>query len=150
VLLHHGTHTHPFFPETPGNNLTFNAPPPEDLQAASNSYLEIFLTATDSQGLSQTISQNLNPHQVDLTFITVPTGLNIIVNGTDTLVGPQTVTSWDQWQITVNAPDQGGFVFQSWSDGGAQAHQITTPSAPASYTATFQPVPVELQSFAVE
>jgi glucose/arabinose dehydrogenase len=150
VILHHDTHTHPFFPPTNGNNLTFNAPPPEDLQAASNSHLEIRLTATDSQGLPQTISQDLNPHTVALTFATVPAGLNIIVNGTDTLVGPQTVTSWDQWVIGVNAPDQGGFVFQSWSDGGAQIHNITTPSVPTTYTATFQPVPVELQSFRVE
>ena len=50
VLLHHDTHTHPFLGPTPGNDIAFNAPAPEDLAAATTSYLEIRLTATDSQG----------------------------------------------------------------------------------------------------
>ena len=35
VLLHHDTHTHPLFGPTTGNNLTFQAPAPEDLAAAA-------------------------------------------------------------------------------------------------------------------
>ena len=137
VILHHDTHTHPFVPPTAGNNITFTAPAPEDLLAATNSYLEIKLTATDSNGLSTTISQNFNPRKVNITLATVPAGLSVTVNGT-TLTGSSTFVSWDAYALNVNAPNQNGFTFQSWSDGGAQAHTITTPATATTYTANFQ------------
>ena len=56
VLLHHDTHTHPYFGPTKGNNLTFKAPAPEDLKAAGNSYLEIRLTVRDSGGLGKLVT----------------------------------------------------------------------------------------------
>src|SRR5262249_34708192 len=57
VRLHHDTHFHPFMAATAGNNLPLIAPAPEDLLAATNSYLELILTATDSHGLSKTVSE---------------------------------------------------------------------------------------------
>jgi glucose/arabinose dehydrogenase len=143
ITLHHDTHTHPFLPPTTGNNITFTAPAPEDLAAATTNYLEIELTATDSQGLSTTISQDLRPQLVDVTFNTQPSGLQLTVNGT-TIIGPRTITSWENYALNVNAPAQTtsagqSYVFASWSDGGAASHTITTPASPASYTATFQP-----------
>ena len=44
--------------------------------------------------------------------------------------------------IAVVAPEQAeaagtGVTFVSWSDGGARAHDITTPAAAATYTARF-------------
>ena len=33
-----------------------------------------------------------------------------------------------------------GYNFGSWSDRGAQTHEITTPERPTTYTATFTPV----------
>ncbi len=137
VILHHDTHTHPFLPPTAGNNITFTTNPPEDLLAATNSYLEIKLTATDSNGLSTTISQIFNPRKVNITLATVPAGLNLTVNGT-TVTGSTTFVSWDAYALNVNAPNQNGLMFQSWSDGGAQAHTIITPATAANYTATFQ------------
>src|SRR4029079_8095221 len=77
VILHHNTHTHPFVPATSGNNLTFIAPAPEDLAATTTSYLEIRLTATDSQGGSSTIAQRFDARQVSLTFASNPAGLTI-------------------------------------------------------------------------
>ncbi len=142
VILHHDTHTHPFFGPAAGNNVMFTTPAPEDLAAAANSYLEVRLTATDSQGLSSTVTRDFNPRKVDITFQTSPTGLRLTVNGTS-LTGPQTVTSWDGYTLNVDAPDQssGGqaYLFSSWSDGGAAAHSIVTPASPATYTATFAP-----------
>ncbi len=76
VILHHSTHTHPFLEPTTGNDIEIIAPQPEDLDAASTSYLEIRLTATDSNGLTQTISQELRPKFVDVTFQTNPSGLS--------------------------------------------------------------------------
>jgi glucose/arabinose dehydrogenase len=142
VLLHHNNdHTHPYLQPTAGNNVTFTAPAPEDLNAATGSFLEIRLTATDSQGLSSTVVRNIQPRKVNVTFATNPSGLQLTVNSV-AITAPQTVVSWDGYQLNVNAPNQTDgagqqYTFASWSDGGAQAHTITTPAADATYTATF-------------
>jgi hypothetical protein len=142
VVKHHATHTHPFLPPTTGNNLTLTAPAPEDISATTNTYLEVFLTATDSQGLSTTITRDVDPHLVNLSLATNPPGLGLQVDG---LAAPSSFTSWERWAFQVNAPTpqfdaQGmGETFVSWSDGGAAAHTITTPATDASYVANFTP-----------
>jgi glucose/arabinose dehydrogenase len=141
VILHHSTHTHPFLPATIGNNITMTAPAPEDLQAATNSYLEIWLVATDSRGLTSTVIQELRPHLVDVTLATSPTGLKVLVNDLP-IVAPATLVSWEAYQLTVDAPTQvDGFgrtmTFQAWSDGGSARHIITTPATASTYTVTF-------------
>jgi len=143
VLLHHNNdHTHPYLQPTAGNNIAITAPAPEDLNAATGSFLEIRLTATDSGGLSATVVRNLQPRKVNITFATNPSGLHVTVNGVQ-LTGPQTVVSWDGYLLNVNAPNQTDasnrqYSFVSWSDGGAQAHTITTPATAATYTAKFK------------
>ena len=137
VLRHHSTHTHPWFGPATGDNLTFQAPAPEDLAATTNSYLEVILTATDSLGASTTVTRNVMPRTVAITFATSPSGRTVTVNGTS-LTGPSTITSWVGWQLNVNAVSNGAWRFVSWSDGGAQAHAIVTPASPTTYTATFK------------
>jgi glucose/arabinose dehydrogenase len=142
VLLHHHTHTHPYFGPAIGNNLTFQAPAPEDLEATSTSFLEINLTATDSGGLSSTLRRDMQPRRVAVTFESSPSNLTITANATN-IVTPQTVTSWEGYRLNVNAPAQTdasgeSWVFASWSDGGAAAHTIVTPAAAATYRATFE------------
>lgn len=136
VILHHNDHTHPFLGPVSGNGVAFTAPPPEDLAATERSYLEIRLTATDSNGLEATVARDFQPHQVQLTFATVPSGLTLRLNG-GPITAPQTLTSWEGWVLEVEAPAQPGYAFSSWSDGGAARHEIATPAAPATYTATF-------------
>jgi glucose/arabinose dehydrogenase len=143
VLLHHNDHTHPFLPPTSGVSVTISGPSPEDLPAAPTSYLEVFLTATDSHGLTSVITRELRPHLVDMTFATDPPGLTIAVNA-NPIVGPRTLMSWENFELSVAANDQQdalgqSWLFEGWSDGGAPAHTITTPAAAASYTATFRP-----------
>jgi hypothetical protein len=106
-----------------------------------NSYLEIRLTATDSRGLERTITQDLDPRLVAVTFDTQPGGRRIEVFG-QSFTAPATVTSWDGWGLAVNAPNQQDalgdpLAFAAWSDGGARAHTITTPASPATYVATY-------------
>jgi len=143
VILHHNTHTHPFLGPVSGNNIDFTTPPPEDLDATATSFLEIRLTATDAAGAAVTITQDLLPNKVNVTFATAPTGLRLDVNGAS-IVAPQTFVSWESYVLNVNAPPQldgGGVqrVFSSWSDGGASSHAITTPNVSTTYTATFAP-----------
>lgn len=144
ILLHHNNdHTHPYLPPTNGNNITFTAPAPEDLPAATGSFLEIRLTATDSNNLSTTIVQNFQPRKTNITLTTQPAGLNLTVNNTN-VTGGTTFVSWDGYALNVNAPNQNvgsqRYGFDSWSDGGAQAHTITTGASAATYTAVFQPL----------
>ena len=151
VVRHHATHTHPFLDPTPGNNIPITGPEPEEFAATTNTYLEIKLTATDSNGLSRTVTRNLHPKTVDITFQTNPSGLNLTVND-NTIVGASTVVSWEAWALRVNAPNQTdgsgkSWAFESWSDGGAQAHTITTPASPATYTATFTQVESSVLTF---
>ncbi len=142
VVRHHAAHTHPWTGPLTGPDQTIQAPPPEDLASAGNSYLEVRLTATDSRGRSTTVSRDVQPHTVALTFKTSPAGLKLVLDGTTTVTSPATVTSWEGWGMTAAAStqqDSSGttWVFQSWSDGGAASHVVTTPATPTTYTATF-------------
>jgi len=144
VIRHHtaqAEHTHPF--ETAaGGSLTFTAPPPEDLlSTGSGNYLEVRLTATDSQGLSRTVVKRIEPHRVNLRFETRPTGFVLKFNG-KALRAPKTLVSWESYRLEVYAPTQkrNGNVweFGSWSDGRAARHTIVTPAVARTYTATFE------------
>ena len=64
-----------------GNNVLLSpAPEPEDYLAATNSYLEIIMYATDSAGLVSTTSRNVQPRLVDLCIDSEPQGLEIFVD----------------------------------------------------------------------
>ena len=143
MLRHHDTHTHPFLAPTTGNDLTIQQPAPEDLGSGTDGYLEILLTATDSSGVTTTVTRDVLPKKVSLTFASSPAGRNVVVAGT-TYTAPVTLTSWEGHTIGVDAPAQtdgsgASWVFQSWSDGGAAAHSLATPASATTYTATFAP-----------
>ncbi|MDQ3945969.1 MAG: PQQ-dependent sugar dehydrogenase [Actinomycetota bacterium] len=146
VIRHHNnTHTHPFLGPITGKTLTFRYPQPEDLDAASDSRLEAFLTVTDSTGISRTVARDLIPRKVQITIQdNRSTPLRLFAN--DLLYNGQgTFTSWPGYRIQLHAPSPQQFPgryykFQSWSDGGAQTHDIITPSANATFTAKFTSV----------
>ena len=139
---HNGDHWHPYFSGT-GNDLTFSAPPPEGLDATgTGNYLEIRLTVADSQGLSKTITQELQPNRVSATFEGRPTGLELQVNGT-TFAAPKPLVSWEGYKLAVHAPSPQTlagttYEFASWSDSGAQSHDISTGAQAGTYTATYR------------
>jgi glucose/arabinose dehydrogenase/PKD repeat protein len=141
VRQHHHTHFHPYLDPTPGNNLTVTGPEPEDFNSTEDSYLEVLLTATDSNGLSRTVSRAMQPRRVDLTFQSVPSGFDLVVEGQQ-ITAPTTLVGWKDWKIEVGAPDQlddSGVPYQwtSWSDDGSQTHEVTVPGVPTTYTANF-------------
>ena len=141
LLWHNGSHTHPIFSGT-GNNLTFTAPQPEGLSATGpGSYLEIRLMATDSQGLSKTVTQELQPNRVNITFGSNPSGLSLQADDL-TIDAPKTLVSWEGFQFTINASSPQTlsgttYTFSSWSDGQPQQHEIVTGAAPSTYTASY-------------
>lgn len=144
AVLHHNEHTHPLLTATSGNNLQLVAPEPEDLQAVTENYVEVLLTATDSWGRTTTVSRDVLPRIVDVALSSVPSGLRLEVNGTS-FTTPTVIKSWERYTLNVAAPpqldDQGVLhVWTSWSDTGARVHGYLTPASNSSLVATFQPI----------
>ena len=116
---------------------------PEGLiSTGDGNYLEIRLTATDSNGLSKTVTREVQPNRVDVSFATNPSGLSLLING-ETFTTPKTLVSWEGYRLNVNAPSPQTlsgktYVFSSWSDGKGQQHAIVTGAAPSTYTAAFK------------
>ena len=104
------------------------------------SYLELKLTATDSQGLSATVIRRIDPKTVTLTFQSSPTGLQVAVgSAVGTTPFTQTVIQGSANSVSAITPQTVGattYTFASWSDGGAQSHTIVA-NASATYTATY-------------
>lgn len=103
-------------------------------------YYEIFLTATDSGGLTDTTKVTLRANTVDLSFSSNRVGISLTVDG-DTRTVPFTITVPRGSQHTVFAPSpqvsgSESVTFESWSDGGAQQHVIAA-SANTALTATY-------------
>jgi glucose/arabinose dehydrogenase len=119
---------------------TFTAPDHE-----YPSFLELQLTATDSDGLTATTAVTLHPQTVDLTFTSSPPGMQLGLNA-ETLRTPRSSTVIVGSNSTLSAPSPQTvagvrYVFVSWSDGGAPTHIITAGTTPISYTAVFKPEP---------
>jgi glucose/arabinose dehydrogenase/PKD repeat protein len=143
VLLHHNTHTHPWFGPAAGNHLTFTAPAPEDIEATASSFLEIRLTATDLDGATATTVRHIQPRRVSVTLQSDPGSLTLNVNGMD-VTTPRTITSWAGYQLTVTASTQRDgagrpWLFAAWSDGGAASHVVVTPATASTLSARFDP-----------
>ena len=106
------------------------------------SYLELRLTATDSGGLTDTKTVRLDPQTVVLTFQSTPGGLKLAVNGSQgTATFSRTAIVGSRNSISAISPQPKGpksYTFSSWSDGGAQTHDIVAPANPTTYSARFR------------
>ena len=140
LILNHcpsNCHTHPLqsYPGVAGGS--FTAPDHE-----YPAYLELRLTATDSGGLSDTESLRLDPKTVSITLNSSPGGFALALNGSQ-LPTPFTRTVIQGSANTISAPSpqtkaKKSWLFQSWSDAGAQTHVVTAPSSTATYVARFR------------
>jgi hypothetical protein len=109
------------------------------------SYLELKLTATDAAGVAVTTTVRLDPRTVQLSFASSPSGLQLAVNGAASttpftrpvIVGSNNSVSATSPQILSGTT----WEFTSWSDGGAQTHNITAPATPTTYTANYRSAP---------
>jgi glucose/arabinose dehydrogenase len=104
-------------------------------------HLELRLTATDSGGLSTTVSRTLNPRTVNLTFATSPSGLTVTGGGT-TAPSPFTRTFIVNSAIALNAPTPQtkngiSYAFSSWSNGGTRSQTVHGPVSAKTYTASY-------------
>jgi uncharacterized repeat protein (TIGR01451 family) len=150
IILHHcasdtnSCHTHLIQNFTGVSSGSFNAPD-HDYPA----YLEIQLTATDSGGLQNMTSVLLYPKTVNFTLQSNPGGLQLIINGvsgTTPFVHSVIVNSNNS--VSASSPQTLNgtqYAFQSWSDGGAQTHNITAGTTNATYTANYSPTSSDVQ-----
>jgi len=85
---------------------------------------------------------NITPVTFQYNLTTNPLGLQIVVDGV-TYTPPKSFTWFEGTShiISVASPQSGipgtRYIYFSWSDGGAQNHNITTPSFSTTYTANF-------------
>lgn len=107
------------------------------------SFLDLTLTATDSDGNSASRTVRLSPRTVVLRFESSPSGAHLVVGGVDQ-VAPFTRTVIVGSTNSISAPSPQNLVlglpfrFSSWSDGGAQSHNITAPATATTYRATYR------------
>jgi hypothetical protein len=137
IVLHHcpsgACHLHPFA-DSVGTSGTFTVPDHGD-----ETYFEIILTAADSRGQAAATSVNIYPLTVRLTLDTSPSGLEVVYGGT-AATAPATYTTTVGSTHTIFTPSpQSGWSFTSWSDGGAQQHNIVMGTTDATLVATFVP-----------
>ena len=80
IDFHHDTHTHPAMPDTTGiASGTFAIP--NSGETSANVWYRVYLTATDSAGLSTTSFVDVLPNTVMITLATVPAGLRVTLDG---------------------------------------------------------------------
>lgn len=143
VDFHHDTHVHPFIAPFSGvKSGSFVIPTTGHTE--ENVYYRIYLTVIDSSGLSHTSFRDISPRKSIITLQTNPAGLQITLEGQPQTT-PYSVTSVVGVIRTLGvvSPQTFGGVtyeFVSWSDGGAATHNISTPAANATYTATYRVV----------
>ncbi len=142
LLLHHcpggSCHTHVLQSST-GASGTVTTPDHD-----YPSWLELQLTATDSDGITAQDSLRLDPQTAKVTVTSNPAGVWV---GTSDLqsnkpISVQAIVG-SHFTVTVpypsaaEGPDQ-IFDFTGWSDGGAATHQVTVPAAGVTVTAGFK------------
>lgn len=143
VIFHHGTHTHPFLDTLPASkSATFVIP--DTGEPSADTYYEIVLTVTNSQGFTTTQKRMIYPNKVQLTFASNTPGTTFTLDGkpfslpytTQAVVGfKRTIDTLSPQTIASENYD-----FRMWSDGGKKVHTITTPAVDRTYTASFSNV----------
>jgi hypothetical protein len=143
VDFHHADHVHPFIPPTAGSkNGSFVVP--NTGHTESDVFLRISLTVHDPAGLKVTIIRDVHPRTVEVTLATVPAGLTVKLDDQPKKT-PLSFIGVVGVQRTLEAVSPqllGGknYEFEGWSDGGAQAHTVTTPISDTTYTARFHEI----------
>ncbi len=141
VDFHHDTHIHPFIaPATGASSGSFAIPTTGHTE--SNVWYRIHLTVRDSGGLTHTSFRDVLPRKVQVTLATSPPALQLLLDGQPRAT-PVSFPGVVGIVRTLEAPAtqaSGGttYEFVSWSDGGARVHNISTPTANTTYTATYR------------
>ena len=117
-----------------GPNGTFTIPN----DRGRDSFYTLALTATDSGGLQDTRSVQINPRTAQVTLLTEPPGLKLERDGA-VVDSPLAVTATIGSILSVGAPTpQGGLVFSGWTGGGNRQHDVVVGETNTTDTARFR------------
>jgi glucose/arabinose dehydrogenase len=147
ILFHHNTHTHPLEEFEGVKSGSFKVPTTGETE--HDVWYRIYLTVTDSSGLSHTTTRDVTPNKASITLASNVAGLQVNLDGQPKTI-PHTFTGVAGIERTLQAPLEqtvGGktYRFQSWSDGGVATHVISTPASGATYTANYSPATTTLK-----
>ena len=138
VVMHHCSnvcHEHPVGTFSGVTSGSFSAPDHD-----YPSFLELRLTVDDGDGATDTASVEIQPRTVAIQLVSDPPGLQLQA-GPNVRTAPFTATviSGSSLQIGTPSPQTRSgdrYLWQSWSDGGAQTHNRKV-TANGTYVATF-------------
>ena len=146
VVLVHANHVHPFQTLT-GKTGAFTPTTDHD----ADSYYRVTLTATDSDGLAASKTVVINPQTVNLAISSTPAGAPFTYAGYALVAAPRRTQAAIGFRTSIAAGERfvaGGraYEFQSWSDGGSLAHDITIPATDLALVASYRdtgPAPLQ-------
>jgi len=141
IDFHHDAHTHPFLLPTSGAT-GGSVLIPTSGETAANVLYRVHLSVRDSAGNTHEAFRDVLPRTATLRLDTVPAGLELLLDGQPapaprTFVGVVGILR----ELEAASPQLVSgttWVFESWSDGGARAHTVSTPPLDTGYTATYQ------------
>jgi len=139
VNLHHLQHIHPFNQFSGVTSGSFTIPTIGEVPP--DGFFRITLTVTDSEGLMHTLFHDILPNTSTITLDTNPTGLQLKLDFTS-ITTPHIFESTVGHSRSLDAPlsqilNGDTYDFDSWSDGGAAFHAISTPATDTTFTATY-------------
>lgn len=107
----------------------------------TNAFYTVNLTVTDTNGNQQSASANVPPSISQLTLATVPTGLQVTLDGSP-VTGTTSLAEVVGMSHIISAPSPQdlfgtNYNFVLWSDGGAETHNFLAPATNAALTASF-------------
>jgi hypothetical protein len=137
VILHHAAHTHFVGTFNGTAHPSFVAQRDHD----TNSFYEVRLRATDSDGEWRQTTIELRPEGVPFEMLSTPTGAPVSYSGvartapfsTSSAIGLRTAVSAAA-RFTKNGKN---WFFDSWADGGGRLRQIEIPDHAMSLTARY-------------
>ena len=147
VRLNHDDHDHPLVDGFIGRTSTYTLPPA--IETSTNVWITLYLTATDSDGTSTTVTQRIDPRIVTITLDSDPSGLNVSLDG-NTRLAPFSFDSVVGVVREISAPasqTRNGttYTYESWSDGLGRNAVRTTPNSNQTWTVNYSggggPVP---------
>ncbi len=146
IDFHHNVHTHPGLIPTSGiTEGTYTIPATGE--TSDDVWYRIYLTATDTVGLSKTVFRDIFPVTSTFQIFTIPNGLHVYVEA-DYLQSPVTVTSVVGLIRTIEAVPSvvvgdSIFLFRNWSDGeNSLSRTFSVTDDPLTFTAVYESYPV--------
>ncbi len=139
VNLHHDGQIDPLQPPTAGGSGAVNIPVRG--RTSDNIFYRFHLRATDTAGLVTEVTRDVLPQKSQITLVTLPVSLPLALDGQLVSV-PYVFTGVvgieRDLSVATDVQFNGrNWRFDSWSDGGAATHTISTPPVDTTYTATF-------------